>query len=394
MKVDLLERGLPCQSQTHHHHTGNPKEEDVVPSFHHVAWVVSLVVWSLFIWPSQSCERPQSRGEPCVQHICLLPKLDVCVCTQLLSCHLHGFLFRPCDKVLVRHPRLLDVVDRNPVAPPKLARYTPRLLFLQPTTPYLGIALRLDANLFTLNNIHSPLCHLFSVDEPLVREEWLNHFTTSLGQGHSLHVWLLLQHQPCFLHVCPKLLPASKSIETLVLWAAKPCHFGIDASILGHDVEGVQAVPLGDLKVVEVVSWCDFKGSSPKLHVHIGISNHRYSPRLHRNDHFRADQVLVPVILWMHTNCCITQDCLGACCCNRNVLITIRCNHILKMVQFSLLLRILHFQVTHGGLELGVPIYHALALEDETHLMQADEGLYDSGAHVLVQGELFSRPIR
>ena len=60
MDQDVGERGMIGEVHAHHHHAGDPEEDDVEPGHQHVRWVEILEVSGL-LRPAERRERPQRR---------------------------------------------------------------------------------------------------------------------------------------------------------------------------------------------------------------------------------------------------------------------------------------------------------------------------------------------
>src|SRR3546814_16723137 len=60
----------------HHHHPGDPEEDDVEPGDQHVPGIVALQLRRL-IRPAKSGKGPEGGGEPGVQHVLVAGELDV-----------------------------------------------------------------------------------------------------------------------------------------------------------------------------------------------------------------------------------------------------------------------------------------------------------------------------
>src|SRR5207253_4158914 len=58
--------------QTHHHHAGDPEEDDVEARHQGVGWVVALELRCL-VRPTERREWPQRRREPGVEHVLVAP---------------------------------------------------------------------------------------------------------------------------------------------------------------------------------------------------------------------------------------------------------------------------------------------------------------------------------
>ena len=68
MDVDGVERHLVHEVHAHHHHAGDPEEDDVEAGDQHVGRVVALQLRRL-VRPAQRRERPERGGEPGVEHV-------------------------------------------------------------------------------------------------------------------------------------------------------------------------------------------------------------------------------------------------------------------------------------------------------------------------------------
>ena len=68
MDVDVAERHFLHEVQAHHHHAGDPEEDDVEAGDENVGRVVALQLRRL-VRPAEGRERPQRRGEPGVEHV-------------------------------------------------------------------------------------------------------------------------------------------------------------------------------------------------------------------------------------------------------------------------------------------------------------------------------------
>src|SRR5687768_15045771 len=109
-------------------HARHPEEEDVVPRLHYIAGV-EVVEVGRFFRPAKRAARPQSRREPCIEYILVLPNT---LATALLTL---GHLLRlPIgSKAMV----ILAIPHRHAVAPPQLPRYGPVAYILHPVEIHL-----------------------------------------------------------------------------------------------------------------------------------------------------------------------------------------------------------------------------------------------------------------
>src|SRR5258708_25821208 len=106
VQVDGMEWYLTRIFQSAHDHARNPEEQDVVACLHVRGWIKIFVIRSC-IRPTQGGERPQARGEPCIQHILVLMNIA-------LSAH------RALSRILAGdgHMVIWTIPERNSVTPP------------------------------------------------------------------------------------------------------------------------------------------------------------------------------------------------------------------------------------------------------------------------------------
>src|SRR4051812_21542375 len=67
-----MEGNLFSLIKTKNNHAGYPFKNEIVPRFHHIAWVKGLEVGS--IREVECKERPLSRGKPGIESVCVLYK--------------------------------------------------------------------------------------------------------------------------------------------------------------------------------------------------------------------------------------------------------------------------------------------------------------------------------
>ena len=162
-----------------------------------------------------------------------------------------------------------DVIDGQAMAPPELATDAPVVDASQPVEPDLLEAIGNDRQLLLLDSSDGSLGHAVHLEEPLLRQQRLDHFARPLRDGNPLGVLLLANHESLLLHVCPKLLATLESVEVGVL----PGEL-VHAAVLLHHRQHGQAMSLADLVVIHIVSGCDFQRPGTKFSVHIGVADH------------------------------------------------------------------------------------------------------------------------
>ncbi len=133
--------------------------------------------------------------------------------------------------------------------------------------------------------------------------------------------------------------------------------------------------------VVEVVRRRDLHHAGPELAVHILVGNDRNVAITQRQFDAPADQVLIALVFGMDHHRDIAEHGLGAGSGNGQM------GQPARFVRFSeriadvpheaVFFFLHHFQVGHGGVQLGVPVHQALAAIDQAFVVQAHESLGD-----------------
>ena len=142
--VDDRERNVAHEVQAHHHHPGDPEEDDVKAGDQHVGRIIALDIPAI-VRPAQRRERPQRRREPGIEHVFIAR--DEAFALGRIERHLPPLLRRDdfllgviaervADRLLLgfgdEHLAVGPVPGRNLMAPPELARDTPGLDVLHP----------------------------------------------------------------------------------------------------------------------------------------------------------------------------------------------------------------------------------------------------------------------
>ena len=142
-----MERDVPHILYAHHHHAGDPEEENVIPRLHHAGGIEVAQVLSLFR-PSKGGVGDQRGTEPSVQHI------------RVPFYHM-GATLPTGSRVVVdyRDPLAVPAVpDRDAVTPPELPADAPVLNVLHPVVVDLREMLRDDSCLTISHGIESRFC--------------------------------------------------------------------------------------------------------------------------------------------------------------------------------------------------------------------------------------------
>src|SRR5688572_2880791 len=187
--VDVAERDVVHKPEAEHDHAGDPKEQNVESGHERRRRIIGLELRSL-LGPSQGGKRPESGGEPGVQHVRITqPLLPAALrtlgrrgpCNDRFGALKEG---DACDDVaglvggrLPMDERLvatLAVPGGNLVAPPYLARDTPVFDVAHPAEIIVYPSLGNDADAALLDGSDRRFRQRLDLDEPLRREIWLD----------------------------------------------------------------------------------------------------------------------------------------------------------------------------------------------------------------------------
>ena len=218
--------------------------------------------------------------------------------------------------VRAKHAAIRRVPDRDAVSPPQLARDAPILNVLQPIKINLLKALWHNADLSIANGCQCFGCQRFDLNKPLRGDHWLDDLAAALTARHIQRVGLFLNCQTGCPHVSPYSLARLKAIEACIL----PALCGYACFAVQHGYDG-QPVALPNGVVVGIMAGRNLERTSPKLTVHIIVRNHRHNTPQHWHQCAAADEALVALIVRVHCNCGVRQNCFGARGRNRNEVI-------------------------------------------------------------------------
>ena len=130
MHINVFERNFSGDVLGQHHHARHPEKDNVEASDQYRGGQIFLHEGVLLLerfsfFPIQSGERPQRRGEPCVEYIVISLEISgVAIFCSELFCFC--FIMRDINFAAVGIPRW------NLMSPPQLARDAPVLNVVQP----------------------------------------------------------------------------------------------------------------------------------------------------------------------------------------------------------------------------------------------------------------------
>mmetsp|Transcript_4518 Transcript_4518/g.16509 ORF Transcript_4518/g.16509 Transcript_4518/m.16509 type:complete len:226 (-) Transcript_4518:1106-1783(-) len=225
------------------------------------------------------------------------------------------------------------------MTPPELTAHAPVVNVLEPVEPNLLVSLRYDLHLAVFHGIDTLLGHSVHLHKPLSGDQGLDNFSSSLRARNSLHVWLDLNRHSCLLHVLPQLLTRLKPVQPLIFTSIL-----VKRSVKVHDVDSRKRVLLANLVIVRIMSRSNLEASSSKLHVDVCIRDDRDLSVLERNFNLLSDELLVSLVLWVDTNCSISQDGLRSSSSNRKKSVLV-CKLIFEKKELSFLLAVLNLKI-------------------------------------------------
>ena len=200
--VNRRERSVLHEMEAHHHHPGDPEEDDVEAGDEDVGRVIASYI-GFVVGPAQRRERPQCRGEPGVEHV--LVATNEAFAFRRIERHLATLLGR--DDLLFdviaervadglflgfgdKHLIVRSIPCRNLVTPPKLTRDAPGLDIVHPFKVGLLPVLRDKTGRAAAHRGDRGLRHRPGVDIPLVGQIGLDHHAGAVAMRHHVRVGL------------------------------------------------------------------------------------------------------------------------------------------------------------------------------------------------------------
>mmetsp|Transcript_24704 Transcript_24704/g.44681 ORF Transcript_24704/g.44681 Transcript_24704/m.44681 type:complete len:214 (-) Transcript_24704:927-1568(-) len=213
------------------------------------------------------------------------------------------------------------------MSPPKLPRHAPVMNISEPVAPGLIESLRHNLNVPVLHCLESFCSHPFRLYKPLAAHKRLNNLTSTLRTRNTLHMWFNFDCQVSSFNVFPELCSSVKSIQPIVVTSIY-----IHRPVLVHNIDNWQVLLLSNLIIIRVVTRRNFQSTSAKLHVYILVSNDwNCSAATHWYHDILSNQVLITVVLWMHTNRRISANRFRSSRCDREKFIAIF-DHVLEII--------------------------------------------------------------
>ncbi len=168
-------------------------------------------------------------------------------------------------------------------------------------------ALRHDLHLIVLYRAHCWRCQRYHLDEPLLRNQWLNHGIAALAVAERHHVVFSFHNQTKPIQFFHQVFTSFKAILP-----------GIRASLCGHlrieadDLHTREIVTHADLEVYGIMGRRHFYRASAEGEVHSLICNNRYFAANYGQDRYSPNHIFVARVFRINGHSSITQDCLRA----------------------------------------------------------------------------------
>ena len=265
--VHILERNFAHELYAHHHHPGDPEEDDVKRGDERGGGIEGFQFRRL-VRPAHRRERPEGGGEPCVEDVFVLFQLHV-LASLLLSLF---FRISDVDFAVVTKP------CRDPVAPPELTRNAPWLDVVHPVVIGLLPVLGHEPGLALFHGRDGWLGHGLGIDIPLVGHPRLDDHVGAVAEGlFDLEVLDFLQQferlegLDNFLARIEPVEPAivCRDARRLRVVAINDVRRGV------QDVQRRVSCPLADFEVVEIMRRRDLHGTRALFRVRILVRDDR-----------------------------------------------------------------------------------------------------------------------
>ena len=168
MNISLFERHFFHDVHTHHHHPGNPEENDVKTGNENRSRIESVQIFA-FVRPAQSRKSPQAGRKPGVEHVGFARQLNPGSVMPV------GRRLRFLFVFLAEYLAVGTVPNRHLVSPPQLAGNAPRLNVAHPFEISFLVRLRHKLHFSVFNRANRLFGQRRRVNEPLVGQHRFDH---------------------------------------------------------------------------------------------------------------------------------------------------------------------------------------------------------------------------
>ncbi len=378
----VMERHFLHEVHAHHHHARDPEKQDVPAGHEHVGGIVAREFGRL-LGPAERRERPERRGEPCVEHVGIARERHVAAELRLRLRLGAGLV------VVDEHGAVLGVPGGNLMAPPELARDAPGLDVLHPVEERLLLAFGHDLDAPVAHGIDRLGGQGLRVGVPLHGHIGLDRHPRAVAVRHGVRVRLDLLDEALGLERGHDALARLETVQP----AERLGHRLVQARIGGHDVDRLEAVAFADLEIVEVMRRRDLHRARAGGGIGIVVGDDPDAPAHERQDRVLADEILVALVGGVHRDAGVAEHRLGPRGRDGDELARPPLDRILEVPEMALHLALLDLEVGDRGLELRVPVHEPPVAIDEARAMELDEHLQHGGREPFIHREALAAPV-
>ena len=370
------------EMHAHHHHPGDPEEDDVLAGDQHAAGIVAREFRRL-VRPAQGGEGPEGRREPGVEHVGI-------------AVERRRFAIMGVGGGLCLRLGLLDedfavraVPHRHLMAPPELARDAPGLDVAHPLEIDPGKLFRDEPGPAVLDRFDAGLRKRRCVGEPLVGEIGLQRHAGAVAVGHAVPVLLDPLDQALGFQIVHDPPARLEPVEAAVSLG----RIVVDPGVGVEDVDHLQPVALADLEIVEIVGRGDLDRAAALLRVGIVVGHDRQAPPDQGQDRVPADQVAVALVLRMDGDGGVAQHGLRPGRRHDDIPALFALDRIAQMPEMAVDLALFDLEVGDRRVEFRVPVDQPLVAVDQPVLVELNEDAQHGARQALVHGEALARPV-
>ncbi len=224
--------------------------------------------------------------------------------------------------------------------------------------------------------------------EPLPGDIGFGRGIAPVAVPHIVHVAFLLLQKVLVLEVFHHLFAAFNALQPGIGFPGFRAHpaFGID------DLQQVQAMLPAQLEIVHVVGRRDLEAPGAEFPVHIGIRDNGDSSACQRKLHIFSHQVGVPLVFRVHRHRSIAEHGLRPGGGHDHIPAAVA-QWVTDVVESSLDLLEVHFQVGQGGPAAGAPVDDVVAPVDEPLFEKPDENFTHRPGQPFVHGKTHPGPV-
>ena len=375
MDENVVERLLPAELEAREDHPGDPEEDDVPRGREHGARVVRLELGRL-VRPAERRERVERRREPRVEDVLLL--------AQLRRAALGARAWRV---LLDGEVSVGAVPDRDPVAPPDLARDAPGAHVPHPVEVDPREALGREADASFLDGRDRRRGELLHRAPPLQHDERLDARVAALARGHGVAVRLLSLEEPALAH------PREDALTRLRLRqpGEVPRPFA-HAPVEPDHGQLLEPVLAPDLEVHRIVPRRDLERPGSELRVDLLGGDDRHVTLDEGHDRLLADEVAVPRVVRVDGDRRVREDRRRPHSRDRHVPRPVD-ERIADVRERVVDILRLELEIGEGGSVAGAPVRDAVVAVDPAAAIQVHEPADDGAVVALVHREARARVV-